>query len=44
MSEFLDWVKSIDNYFEYMEIPKTKKVKMVTYKLKGRASTQWDQI
>lgn len=40
INEFLDWLKSIDNYFDYTEIP----MKMVVYKLKGGANAWWDQI
>lgn len=27
---FLDWIKNVGNFFEYMETPKNKKVKLVT--------------
>lgn len=42
--EFLDWVKVVDNFFEYMEVPKDKQVKMVAYQLKGRAGAWWERI
>lgn len=38
IGEFLDWIKTINNFLEYMEIPKDKQVKIVAYKLKGVAS------
>lgn len=35
IGEFLDWVKSINNFLKYMEIPEEKQVKIMAYKLKG---------
>ena len=31
----LDWLTEVDRFFEYIELPKDKKVQFVVYKLKG---------
>ena len=31
----LDWLIEVDRFFEYIELPKDKKVQFVVYKLKG---------
>ncbi|KAA0054551.1 reverse transcriptase [Cucumis melo var. makuwa] len=41
---FLDWIKNVESFFEYMETTEDKKVKMVALKLKLGASAWWDQI
>lgn len=41
ISKFLNWVEIVDNFFDYMEVPKDKQVKMVAYKLRGGASIWW---
>ena len=44
MKELLDWIKKVENFFEYAEIPEEQRVKLVSYKLNGGASAWWDQI
>ena len=39
----LDWIKTTETCFEYMEIPPHKQVKYVAYKLKAGAAAWWDQ-
>lgn len=39
IAEFLDWVKTVDTFFKYLEVPKDRQVKMVAYKLKRAAGT-----
>ena len=43
MEGLLDWLKMVDNYFDYTETPEEHKVKLVAYKLNGGASAWWDQ-
>lgn len=42
--ELLDWIKAMDNFFDYMEIPKEMQVKIAAHKLRGGASALWDRI
>ena len=39
---FLDSITEVDCFFEYMEIPKERKVKLVTFQLKEGASVWWE--
>ena len=41
---FLDWLIEVDIFFEYIELPEDRKVKFVTYRLKGGASIWWDRM
>ena len=38
IARFLDWLTEVYRFFECTKLPKDKKVKFVTYRLKGRAS------
>ncbi|KAK2966379.1 hypothetical protein RJ640_021523 [Escallonia rubra] len=38
---FLDWMDSIESYFDWKEVPEGRKVKLVGAKLRGPASTWW---
>ena len=41
---FLDWFIKVDRFFEYIELPEDIKVKLVAYRLKGRASIWWYRL
>ncbi|KAJ0981854.1 hypothetical protein J5N97_010109 [Dioscorea zingiberensis] len=41
---FIDWLNEVEGIFEYKEVPDRLKVKLVTIKLKGRASAWWEQL
>ena len=40
----MDWLTKVDRFFDYIELTDDKKVKFVTYKLKGGASVWWDKL
>ncbi|KAE8700504.1 putative CCCH-type zinc finger family protein [Hibiscus syriacus] len=41
---FVDWINEVERIFEYKEVPDRVKVKLITIKLKGRASAWWEQL
>jgi hypothetical protein len=41
---FLDWLVLVERFFDYMDIPEDKKVKLVAYRLLGGASAWWEQL
>jgi hypothetical protein len=44
VEELIDWIASMDKYFEYEEITDNKNVKFVVTRLKGHVSLWWDRI
>jgi len=44
LNEFLRWMHTIERIFEYKEVPKDKKVKLVALKLRKYASLWWTSI
>jgi hypothetical protein len=44
VEELLDWISSLDKYFDYEEIDDEKKVKHVVTRLKGHTALWWDEL
>ena len=44
IEDFIDWITNIDKFFDYMEVPKEKMVRLVACRLKGGASTWWERL
>ena len=44
IEDFLDWLKTVESFFDYMDVLAEKQVELVAYKLKGGASIWWDQV
>lgn len=42
--EIMDWIKSIDQYFDYEEFEENNKVNFAVTQLKGRAAIWWDKL
>ena len=43
IEDFIDWIAKIDKFFDYMQVPEEKRVKLVTCRLKGGASAWWER-
>jgi hypothetical protein len=44
VEELIDWIATMDKYFEYEEVEDNKKVKFVVTRLKGHVSLWWDSV
>ena len=44
VEELLDWIRSMDKYFDYEDINEGKKVRHVVTRLKGHASLWWNEL
>ena len=42
--ELIDWISSVDKYFDLEEVEDKKKVNFAATKLKGHASIWWDEL
>jgi hypothetical protein len=42
--ELLDWIRSMDKYFDYEDVDEEKKVRHVVTRLKGHATLWWDEL
>ena len=43
-NEFVEWLSTVERVFEYKEIPKDKKVKLVIPRLRKHASLWWTKL
>ncbi|GJY28283.1 putative nucleotidyltransferase, ribonuclease H [Tanacetum coccineum] len=41
---FIDWLVAVEEVFEFKEVPENKRVSLIATKLRGRASTWWQQL
>ena len=41
---FADWLNTIERVFDYDEVSKDKKVKLMSIRLNGRAFAWWEQM
>ena len=44
VDEFLDWEIDVDRFFDVMDVPESKQVKIVVNRLKSTASVWWDRL
>ena len=44
IEDFIDWIAEIDKFFDYIEVPEEKIVKLVACRLKGGASSWWERL
>jgi hypothetical protein len=42
--ELLDWIRSMDKYFNYEDVDEEKRVRHVVTRLKGHATLWWDEL
>ena len=41
---FMNWIDDIEDFFNMMNIPNDKKVKVVSYNIRGGAFTWWNHL
>eukprot|EP00253_Pinus_taeda_P024789 PITA_24789 len=44
IGELMDWIRSLDQYFDYEEVDERKKVKFAVTRLRGHAAIWWDEL
>jgi hypothetical protein len=42
--ELLDWIRSLDKYFDYEHVEEERKMRHVVTRLKGHATLWWDEM
>ena len=42
--DLLDWIRSMDKYFDYEYVDELRKVRHVVTRLKGHATLWWDEL
>jgi hypothetical protein len=42
--ELLDWIRSMDKYFDYEDVDGEKRVRHAVTRIKGHASLWWDEL
>ena len=42
--DFINWIPDIDKFFDYIEVPEEKRVRLVVCRLKGGASAWWERL
>lgn len=43
IEDFLDWISKVEYFFDYVDIQKSRKVKLVVLCFKGSASAWWNR-
>lgn len=41
---FIDWLATVEEVFEFKEVPENKRVSLIATRLRGRASAWWQQL
>jgi hypothetical protein len=44
VEELIDWINSLDKYFDYEDVDEGNKVKYVVTRIKGHATLWWDEL
>ena len=44
VEELMDWISSLDNFFEFEEVEDKNKVKLAITRLKGHAVIWWEEL
>lgn len=44
VEELINWINTLDKYFDYQEVDEVKKVKFAVTKLRGDPFIQWDGV
>jgi hypothetical protein len=42
--ELLEWIRTMDKYFDYEDVDEEKKVRHAITRLKGHATLWWDEL